>query len=264
MNIYISSAIKNDFREVVKLASEEDLNIEICKFINPDNLDEGYNTVLSEYKDILQDFQGELSLHGAFYDLNPSSKDLKIKEITIQRYNQSYEAAKTLNAKTVVFHTGYNALVKSQAYFDSFIQSQTEFWIEHIKKFEDAGITVALENTYEDVPEIILSMVKGVNSKYLKTCIDVGHVNINSGLDPSEWVKRMGEKLHHMHIHNNFGQMDDHNSLKSGTINFAKMINAIKKDNLNPNLTLEIFNYEPAIESISILKDLLKQEIGVN
>lgn len=265
LNIFISSSVKENIEDTATLANELGVNIEVCKFADPVILDNGFENLLNHFSEALRDFQGKLSLHGAFFDLNPVSKDSRIVDITVYRYNQSLSIAKKLNARTIVFHTGYNGLVKFPVYHEKFIDNQILFWQEFIKRFEDEDITVALENTYEDTPEVILTILEEVNSKYLKTCIDTGHVNINSSCDIYRWIDRLGNYLHHMHLHNNLGDQDAHSSLLNGSLDFGKIFETLRKNNLTPNLAVEVFNADPAIESIEFLKsqynlDLSKQE----
>ena len=254
MNIFISSSVKENIKDTVTLANELGAGIEVCKFAEPAILDGNFDAVLEEFSDALKDFSGNISLHGTFYDLNPASKDQRIKDITVYRYNQSLKAAKELGAKTVVFHTGFNGMVKLPVYYNTFIENKIIFWKDFIKRFEDEGIIVVLENTYEDEPDIILSIVNNINSPNLKICVDTGHVNINSSSKVEEWVEKIGSKLHHMHLHNNSGRFDEHNSLLNGTIDFDKVIKTLQNNNYNPNLVIEIFKLEAALESFEYIK----------
>lgn len=255
MNIFISSSIKESINETVELASKLETGIEISKFAEPGILDGNFDAVLTEFSEALRNFSGKISLHGAFYDLNPVSKDQRIVDTTVYRYNQSFKAAKTLGAKTVVFHTGYNGMVKFPVYHELFIANKIIFWKDFIKRFEDENITVALENTYEDKPDVILSIINEVNSPNLKACIDTGHVNINSPVKVKDWIEKMGSSLHHMHLHNNAGCYDEHNSLMQGTIDFDTVIETLKTNNLTPNMTIEIFKFDQAMESLNFLKE---------
>lgn len=255
MNIYISSSVKEDINDTIHIANDLNVNIEICKFAESCILDGDLDSFINKYKSSLAKFQGILSLHGVFYDLNVVSKDSKVRELSIYRYNQSFKIAKALNIKTIIFHTGYNGLVKSPAYHNKFVNDQISFWKEFIKQFEDADITVALENTYEPTPEVILNILQNVNSKYLRSCIDTGHVNINSESSIQDWILKMKDYLHHMHLHNNHGKYDEHNSLLDGSINFKEIIEFLIKNNLNPNLTLEIFNQKSSLESLNLVKE---------
>lgn len=256
MEIYLAGSIKGKFDETITLANEQKFNLEICQFADPALLDSNYKQLLDNYKKSLKKYDGKITTHGSFMDLNPASKDQRIVEITKKRYKKNIEVAKELNASTIVFHSGYNGLVKNSVYKYKFIEKTIDFWKTYIKNFENTGIIAALENTYEEKPEILLEIIKEVNSPNLKYCIDTGHVNINSRIPLDEWIEATGTYLHHMHLHNNNGDFDDHASLKSGTLNFEKMVDTLNKLNLNPNLVLEIFDFKDAMKSFEYIKEI--------
>ena len=257
MDIYISSAIKNDLKETIKIANELKVNIEINKFYYPEILEENPEKTLNEYAAMLKDFDGKISMHGPYKDLNPVSTDPKIRDASIYRYNQILNAAKKLNAGVIVFHTKYDGFGMNPFYIENFIENEIIFWSEFIKRFEDSGITVVLENTYEQIPDIICAVLEGVNSKYLKACIDTGHVNLISSLNIAAWIEKIGKNLHHMHVHNNYGIYDEHNSILEGNLDFGEIIKTLKENNLNPNLVVEIFKPKPALESMEFIKACL-------
>lgn len=257
MNLSVSSSIDENIEKTVEIANKLNVGIEVCKFADPNILDNDYEELLKSFETALRNLEGFVSLHGTFFDLNPSSKDQRILDVTEYRYNQSFNIAKRLGAKTVVFHTGYNGLVKFPIYHEKFIESHIIFWGKFIKNFENEGIVAVLENTYEDTPEVIKTVIEHVASNNLKACIDTGHVNINSTEPIAHWIKIFGKDLHHMHLHNNYGKCDEHKALTDGTINFNQVIEALNRNNLTPNLTIEIFKGEPALESVNYLKKVL-------
>ena len=54
-----------------------------------------------------------------------------------------------------------------------------------------------------------------------------------------------------MHIHNNFGNRDDHNSLCNGTIDFKDIFNLLKEKNISPKIVFEIFEEAALRESVA-------------
>lgn len=258
MDIYLSSSIKQkSLEDIVQYANDKNLNLEISRFGSIKTIDNEFDEKLFYYKKVLENFKGKLSLHGFFFDLNPSSTDPEIRKITQKRYEQSFFVAKELGAKTVVFHTGYNILLKHDGYVENFVLSQISFWENLIKHFENENITVVLENTYEDKIEPIISIVDEINSPYLKMCLDAGHANINGDDSIENWIDKIGKRLHHCHFHNNYGKKDEHNSLIRGTVDFSLVIEKLKQNKLSPNIVLEIFNQELVEESL----DFLNQKI---
>ena len=251
-DIYVSSKIKDDLKEVVDIANRQNLNIELKGFVKNRDLD-NLDNLLPQYKAALKDFTGKLALHGAYQKVNPVAKNPEKREFTLYRYSQSVEVAKALNVKTIVFHTGYDAF-KRWPETGWFIDEQVEFWKNFVKKIEGTDIVIALENTDERKPEILIKIVDRVKSDKLKLCIDTGHVNHKTNMTVSEWIEREGSRLYHMHIHNNYKVMDDHNSLLKGTIDFEEVFTTLKEQNLTPGLSLEINDYESTMESLEFMK----------
>ena len=258
LNIYVSSSVCKSFENSVKFANDLDVNLEISRFGTPEILDEHFGELLDKYSKILKNFKNKISLHGFFFDLNPSSRDKMIFEATVHRYNQSFKIANAIGAKTIVFHSGYNGLIKHPVYFENFMHDQIEFWSSYIKKFENEGITAVLENTYEADPSILTEIVDRVNSNSLKICIDTGHVNINSDIPVVEWIEKIDKRLYHMHLHNNFTISDEHKSILKGTIDFRQVFYKLEQLKLNPDLVFEIFTPEEAQESIEFAEQFKK------
>lgn len=258
MDIYITSSVYRDLGQVIKFANGNNLNIEISRFGSMVGLNAEFDDRLEFHKKIFKEFQNKLSVHGFFFDLNPSTPDPEMLKVTEHRYNQSFKIARGLGAKTVVFHSGYNSLIKHPDYNRDFLDYQIAFWDRFIHRFEDEGITVAIENTYEFTPDILLKLVDAVNSNNLKLCIDTGHTNINSHVDNVEWINALGDRLHHMHVHNNYGDADSHYCITKGTVDFKKMFGALFEKNLKPNIVLEIFKEDEMLQSLKYIENELK------
>jgi len=262
MNIFLSSTLDSNLKKAADFATLHNLNLEISRFGEIETLDNNFDALLEEAKEALKDFTGKLTLHGFFIDLNPACPDPKIKEATIYRYNQALKIARELKAQTIVFHSGYNGLVKHPVYHSNFLKESINFWKEFIKQFEETGIMAVLENTYENEPDIIIQIIDNVASPNFKMCIDTGHVNINSQYSVKEWIEKVGTRLHHMHLHNNSGYADEHRSIYNGTVDFNQVLDTLKNNNLNPDLVLEIFEKDAALESVDFIKNYEKNKVS--
>lgn len=73
--------------------------------------------------------------------------------------------------------------------------------------------------------------------------LDVGHAFIDGhGMDRIlEFINRFGNRIHHVHISDNFGRRDDHLAVGDGDIDFKALISALKKIQYDDTITLEIF-----------------------
>jgi len=260
MTFYIPSIDNETLKSVIPRANKMDFGIELFDFVNPLIFNNNLENYVKDLKEILVPYshiEGNLSAHAPFYDLNPLSIDSDIKSITLKKYHQMLDAAIALGIKKVVFHTPYTPIVKLAFYENYFIESSIKFWKEQLKPFEDSGITVLLENTYEPTPDILKNIIAGVNSDKLRACLDIGHVNINSKKTVVDWIKSLGENLVYMHLHNNDGIYDTHDSVLNGTLDFKRIYSVLKELNLAPDMSFEIFNEANKEESIKFVTDLV-------
>ena len=261
MQKFISSSVSKNFEDSVKIATELGCNIEISRFApSLDDIDSTFTKRIESMKKALFNFKGEISLHGFLFDLSVVSLDPLIREVSIKRFQQSLDAAKYLGAKTVVFHTGYNAFLNHSMYRLMFKEKFTAFWKTFVKQFEYTGITAVIENVQEKSPDFILDVIKEVNSPNLKISLDTGHVNIHSKIPVVEWIQTYNKNLYHMHIHNNYGKDDSHNTLLKGTINIQEVFSTIKNLKLNPKIVFEIFDKDELTESVRFFDSFFDAE----
>lgn len=247
--LLLSSSVTSNLKDSVRLAEELGLGIEVSRFPNFKNIDTAFDEIIIELQKSLVNFDGFKSIHGMFFDQSIASVDPEIRAISQKRHQQSLIAAKAINANIVVFHSG-NKGMKHKVSQDKFKKASIVFWKEFIKGFEDANITAVIENVLERDYNLILDIISGVNSPNLKASIDTGHANLFSEVKISEWIKAYGKHLHHMHIHNNFGDDDSHYSLLKGNIDFNEIFNTLKESNSNPAIVFEIFKKSDLIESM--------------
>ena len=226
------------------------------------DIEENFKQRKIDYKHVLDDFDGEITLHGFFSNLNIAAKDPLIASVSLKRYYQSLELAQYFDASLVVFHTCYNNLLKQKQYQEMYFLKNVEFYREFVKEFENSGIVATIENVHESNPDLIRNIIATVNSKFLGATVDIGHCNLHSNLDPSYWIKEYGIMLKHMHFHNNDTTEDSHSSLLKGSLDIKKILKTLKEIQLYPSVTFEIFNEEELIESVKYFNTLC-EEVGI-
>lgn len=255
MNLLITSSVEKTIAEAAKTATELGTGLEISRFPHLEKIDDDFNSIITEMKDGISDFDGIVTLHALFSGLNPGVSDKALKEVVNKRYQQSFEAAMAVGAKHVNFHSGHKGM-HHRVSIEKNCQTSIKFWEEYIKQFEDNGVVAVLENVLDFDYEHIKNIVDEVNSPFLKVCLDTGHANLCSTISPQDWIKTYGDRLQHMHLHNNFKTNDDHNGIKYGTVNFLGIVDTLKSENLNPYIVFEIFDKKELVESVEIFKNL--------
>ena len=207
---------RNRMEESLKLASEYGAGFEYNDFFAPDILEDERKRqdVVAAYKDrVLPEY---CTLHGAFYDVIPFSADMRIREIATLRIGQSMEAAREMDAKAVVFHTGYNPALNSETYVERWIEANVRFWSEVLEHYPATNIY--LENTFEATPVLFEKLSERL-SKYENygVCLDYAHACL-SKTAPEEWAKQLGPFVKHIHINDNDGVSDLHRAWGDGTL----------------------------------------------
>lgn len=228
------------------LASKYGLGIEIAEFCYALNLDSEYENHLDIARKLLNGTNAEAAwFHAPFADIAACAIDPKVREVTKLRYEQSIKTACTLGINKIVIHGGYIPYVY---YEESYVEQSILFFRDFVQKVP-GNMIIALENVMEPSPDMLIRIVEGVNDNRIGLCLDVGHANSEiSRIPPMEWLEPMAPYLKHVHLHNNYGGRDLHNSLGEGTIPIRDLL--LKITDLCPvaSFTLETMHCEPSVE----------------
>lgn len=92
----------------------------------------------------------------------------------------------------------------------------------------------------------------------LKFHLDVGHAFIENRMEGvKSYMETFGERLVHIHLHDNHGKEDEHLPLGHGKINFKKVVAWLKEINYSKTITFEVFtSHKDAVRSREYLKKL--------
>ena len=167
---------------------------------------------------------GSLWFHAPFAELAACAIDPKARELARLRYRQSVEISLSLGIRRLVIHGGYIPYVY---WPETYVNESVRFWKEFL---EDApqDLLIVLENVMEPGPEMLVEIAKGVGDERLGLCLDIGHANtVVSKTPPIQWIEPMAPYLRHVHIHNNHGERDEHNTLGEGSIPMEEVLGTI-------------------------------------
>ncbi len=260
MRTSISSTISKNINESIAVAKKLNMGIELSRVPNLQGIDTELDNIAAMVKKAFDGFESHRSLHGMFFDLSVSSNDPLIKEVSQKRYRQSLEVGKAMNAEIIVFHSGNKGMKHKQSQ-EVFRDKSIQFWKEFIKEFEDAGIIAVIENVHECYPAMILDIIKNVGSQNLRASLDTGHANLFSNVQIVDWIDQYKPYLSHMHIHNNMGDDDAHSNLYNGSLDFTKILNKIKSENIDPLIVFEMFNIENIEKSLILFNQIFEDEL---
>jgi sugar phosphate isomerase/epimerase len=242
----------HNFDECLDLANERGLGLEIQTFAYPDALDNHADWIL-HYEARLRDFEGERSMHGAFMDMTSASLDPKIVAITRERYLQNLELGARLNVHTIVFHANYLTTIRNLPFRRAWTERQVSFWVRMSEMAASMGIRLALENMWEYDPAIIGDVLKQVNSPWLISCLDVGHVHLFSEVPFKNWLADLNGYIQYTHLNNNGGRVDEHRGFDDGVLDYKVILPMLRDLPAAPQMSLEIESAAAMRRSLSYL-----------
>ena len=199
--------------EMKEFTQKYGTGIESIDFSISDNLDHLSETVENYRKKMETMGTDALILHGPFLDINPCAYDSLVREVTMKRFSQCYEAGVLLGAGKIVFHSGMNPYVY---YKESWAEHVALFWQEFME--DHTELEVVLENVFDDDWRLLLDVYNRVNRPNFKLCLDIGHAHCYSSLDVLLWAENLAPYVTHVHVHDNCGDRDSHIGLGKGNL----------------------------------------------
>ena len=177
--------------------------------------------------------------HGPFFGLDIASLDRCLSEYSADCLLIGLEATKSIGAELMVIHTGYMpqfSRAGRRHWFRNWAERMPRI-IEHALRL---GVTLAIENTWDERPEVLLHLADLLPDDSVKFCLDSGHVNAFSRIDISTWWEAIGDRVVALHLHDNDGLSDDHLTPGRGTFDFGRLFDHIAGLEKLPLLDLEV------------------------
>ena len=121
----------------------------------------------------------------------------------------------------VVFHSNYLAGMWAR---DAWLEWHSAFWRRFLAD-KGADFCVYLENFIDDTPGLLAELHDRVEDDRFKICLDTGHACCNAAEIPlGEWIRRLGKRIRHVHLHNNDTVSDKHWALGRGALDMAVVL----------------------------------------
>lgn len=221
--LYISHLLPDE--EMKEFTQKYGTGIESIDFSISDNLDHLSETVENYRKKMETMGTDALILHGPFLDINPCAYDSLVREVTMKRFSQCYEAGVLLGAGKIVFHSGMNPYVY---YKESWAEHVALFWQEFME--DHTELEVVLENVFDDDWRLLLDVYNRVNRPNFKLCLDIGHAHCYSSLDVLQWAENLAPYVTHVHVHDNCGDRDSHIGLGKGNLPWKEVLSFLPEN----------------------------------
>ncbi len=162
------------------------------------------------------------TLHLPFVEMNPASLIPSVRALSEERLKRSLEFGEALGAKVGVLHTGQVPVRHPLA-----LDLAREALEKTLSALLPLPFPVALENlalAEEDLlrgPEELKALLE--RFPQYGFCLDVGHALVELGpRGPLLYWEALGDRLLHLHLHDNHGKRDDHLPVGSGAVPWEK------------------------------------------
>ena len=235
------------------LIREYDGAFEYNDFWSPQVLEDekAQEEIMEEYAKYRTDFSKD-TMHGAFLDVNVCSTDPLIREASVLRVRQSMEIAKRMGLRGVVFHTGLLAGFRVPDYFEQWKRNSAEFFKELLEEYPQQEIF--MENMFDESPEPLAGLAELMkDTERFGICLDYAHGAVTD-CPQSTWVKTLAPYIRHMHINDNDLNIDLHQPVGEGQIDWMKFHSLLKEHAVDSTVLVEVKGYEAQKKSLEYLK----------
>ena len=254
----VLASVKDFTHQVAERLDSLGIGVELSEFSLPENLhaEELKRRMLQVYE-VLRDFEGPVTMHGVFFNMQIMARDPWIIEVCKKRMLQSLEIADTLGARRVVFHANYPPSSKP-GHKERFVQAHLNYWEHILPKAQEYDIQLLLENTQEPDASYITDILDKVDSPYLSGLLDTGHTHCftDSKIPVDKWVEDFGKHLSYVHLHANNGVLDEHVAFMDGNQDFSRFFTALEALPEYPLMIIEVKTREAFDRSVFGLQKL--------
>ncbi len=253
MGKFLIVALAEHINEYKAIAYKYGVGFEYNDFYVPDILDS--KSKLDTLIDIYSKVEGLAynTLHGAFLDVTVFSSDAEIRRISKLRMRQSLDAARSLGAKAVVFHTNFNPFISTREYYAAVVTMTSDYLEELLRAYPD--ICIYMENMFEAGPEVLVDISKRLcQYENYGVCLDYAHASISSA-PIEEWVERLHTYVRHLHINDNDLRHDLHLPIGEGKIDWDRFIDYYNRYFTACSVLIETTTPKNQVKSIEYLID---------
>jgi sugar phosphate isomerase/epimerase len=198
------------------------------------------------------------TVHAPFADINIASPSKLMLNASIKRLEQSMAYANDLNAQLWVFHPGAKTGISSFYPGEDWKQNSQTIQQLH-KTAENHGLNTAIENLPEKygflmkTPEDFQKFYKETSLNDIGIALDVGHANLEKQTE--NFLRKLPDKIVHMHVSDNMGENDQHLGIGCGKIDWQQFAETLREIAYDKTIIIE--TVEHVEESLQKLRQLL-------
>lgn len=246
----------NDIVEDIQLIKKMGFDYPEITIEDPFNLPEILELRKKEIKKVLKLFNHPPLAHFS-WRVDIGTSDEVVRNAWIEEVKKSLITAKEFGCTefTVHYTTRFNVEANQKMekiQLENYVKS-----LKELTKFSNKiGIQLMMENAaMEGKAHLKNFAYVADNVPGLKINLDISHAFMNGGMKVVEdFINYFGKRIVHFHFSDNSGDDDEHLSIGNGKINYAKIVDIIKKVNYDGTITLEIFELPRSNAAKSMIK----------
>jgi len=243
----IVTCLHQDFAGARTYFEQYGFGVEIQRFLE---IDIHADEIIAEYNTALP-VQMPKYMHAPFWDLCLGSSNKMIADVTRKYFDFSYDVGLKFGCEGIIVHHGF---VPNTTPPDLWINNAAKFFHDFFMAHPEP-MTVYMENQLERSPQIMMDVIDAVSDTRLMVNLDVGHVHAFSDVPAVSWIEQLGSRIGYVHLHNNFGSLDEHNALDNGSLDMASVLAALESHAPDAIWSLE-FGLDRLPQSIAYLQSL--------
>lgn len=186
------------------------------------------------------------TVHAPIYGVNLASPLPSLAAVALSEVLQAVDLAADLGSRAVVVHPGhvdvdYLALDGERDRACRRLSFALEIVLARARR---GAVRVAIENKQRGRGWDMI-YTSDDHNLFLKrfpdlgACLDLGHLHTTGG-DPIAYAAALGDRLIHVHLHDNRGEQDDHLALDSGSVAWRPVLGALEANGYSGSIVLEI------------------------
>jgi sugar phosphate isomerase/epimerase len=190
--------------------------------------------------------------HGPYVHVDCGAPDETERQHAVDWIASFFDPMAALGATCIVVHP--NRHTNREAPEKSRLETRQSL-IELADRAGERGLRLALENLmlYQgrragDSVKELLEIIDGLPPN-VGLCLDTGHAAI-AQRDPAEELRLGGQRIFHLHLHDNDGTYDHHWVPGDGIIRFDDVIQTMQRTGFSGSATIEVVSKPDNIEDV--------------
>ncbi|HIP16386.1 MAG TPA: sugar phosphate isomerase/epimerase [Methanothermococcus okinawensis] len=218
--------------------------------------DGNLNIMKEENIEVVDSYNLKYTLHCPLTDLNLSSFREKIRRASLDLVRDILQVASKVNSSILVLHPGY-------CVFKDDYTVALESLIKTLKELNRIQEEYSTKITIENMPSYSMFMFREPTKEILEhledigITFDIGHAFLNRNIE-SFLERGVIEKITHVHIHDNNGDLDEHLCIGKGRIPFGDHRDKLRRINGIKMIEMQNNSIDDIVKCIEHLKDLLE------